>query len=102
MMKRQQGRASRSLGRRVDRELEKFIHRVMTNEGLEETISQAVQKALVELLSRYLAWGAVAVVLLLSLHSVLLVLLLKSDFPNFREAAISTPGNRLSRSFTEF
>lgn len=75
----------RSLGQRVDREIEKIVRRVMTNEGLEETIDYAIQKALVKLVARYLVLAAVAIVLLLSLHSVLLVALLKSDFPNFGE-----------------
>ncbi|MGK7913745.1 MAG: hypothetical protein AB4050_20020 [Synechococcus sp.] len=69
-----------SLGKRVDRQVEKVIHRVMTNNGLEETISNAVQKALVELVTRYLALAVVAMLLLLTLHSSLLVILIKSNF----------------------
>jgi hypothetical protein len=83
--KKSQGKTRRSFGQRVDQEFEKIVHRVMTNEGLEETISHAVQKALVDLVTRYLALAALALVLLLSLHSALLVLLLKSDFPSFQE-----------------
>ncbi|WP_157134212.1 hypothetical protein WH8501_13200 [Crocosphaera watsonii WH 8501] len=40
----------RSLARKVDNEVEKIIHKVMTNEGLEQTIARAVVKGFIALI----------------------------------------------------
>ena len=42
----------RSLARRVDDEVDKIIYKVMTNEGLEQTIARAVIKGLLALVKR--------------------------------------------------
>ncbi|MGP1386426.1 MAG: hypothetical protein ACTS2F_22890 [Thainema sp.] len=57
-MERSRGKIRCSLGQRVDQEFESIVYRVMTNNGLEETVNYAVQKALVELVNRkeYLSW----------------------------------------------
>ncbi|WP_339390971.1 hypothetical protein, partial [Crocosphaera watsonii] len=64
----------RSLARKVDNEVEKIIHKVMTNEGLEQTIARAVVKGLIALIRRYLWLAVVGIFLLLILQSVLISL----------------------------
>ena len=67
----------RSLARKVDNEVEKIIYKVMTNEGLEQTIARAVVKGLIALIRRYFLLGVVGIFLLLILQSVLISLCLK-------------------------
>ena len=67
----------RSLARKVDNEVEKIIYKVMTNEGLEQTIARAVVKGLIALIRRYLWLAVVGIFLLLILQSVLISLSLK-------------------------
>ncbi len=67
----------RSLARKVDNEVEKIIYKVMTNEGLEQTIARAVVKGLIALIRRYFWLGLVGIFLLLILQSVLISLCLK-------------------------
>ncbi|MDJ0582596.1 hypothetical protein [Crocosphaera sp.] len=67
----------RSLARKVDNEVEKIIYKVMTNEGLEQTIARAVVKGLIALIRRYFLLGLVGIFLLLILQSVLISLCLK-------------------------
>ena len=67
----------RSLARKVDNEVEKIIHKVMTNEGLEQTIARAVVKGLSALIRRYFWLALVGILLLLILQSILVSLSLK-------------------------
>ena len=67
----------RSLARKVDNEVEKIIHKVMTNEGLEQTIARAVVKGLIALIRRYFWLALVGILLLLILQSILVSLSLK-------------------------
>lgn len=66
-----------SLAKKVDSEVEKIIYKVMTNEGLEQTIARAVIKGLIVLIRRYLWLGVVGILLLLIVQSILISLSLK-------------------------
>ncbi|MGK7939390.1 MAG: hypothetical protein AB4062_04385 [Crocosphaera sp.] len=67
----------RSLARRVDNEVEKIIYKVMTNEGLEQTIARAVIKGLLALVKRYFFLIVVGILLLLVLQAILISFSLK-------------------------
>ncbi|MDJ0728396.1 MAG: hypothetical protein QNJ33_00210 [Crocosphaera sp.] len=67
----------RSLARKVDDEVEKIIYKVMTNEGLEQTIARAVIKGLMALIQRYFLLIVTGILLLLILQSILISLSLK-------------------------
>ena len=67
----------RSLARRVDDEVDKIIYKVMTNDGLEQTIARAVIKGLLALVKRYFFLILVGILLLLVLQAVLISLSLK-------------------------
>ena len=67
----------RSLARRVDNEVEKIIYKVMTNEGLEQTIARAVIKGLLALVKRYFVLILAGILLLLLLQAILIALSLK-------------------------
>lgn len=67
----------RTLARKVDDEVEKIIYKVMTNEGLEQTIARAVIRGLVALVRRYFFLAVGGVLLLLILQSILISLSLK-------------------------
>lgn len=69
----------RSLGDRLDTQVEKIVYKVMTNEGLEETISRAIKKALVELITRYFALIEFLVLLILSIQVVMFIFILKNS-----------------------
>ncbi|HAC61993.1 MAG TPA: hypothetical protein DCF68_00290 [Cyanothece sp. UBA12306] len=68
----------KSLGRKVDEEVEKIIYKVMTNEGLEQTISRAVVRALLGLVNRYFLLIIIGVILVLILQSILIAYALKT------------------------
>lgn len=67
----------KSFGKKVDERFEKVIYKVMTNEGLEQTISQAVIKALLALVKRYLLLVIIGILLLLIIQSIILSIVLK-------------------------
>ncbi|MDJ0845139.1 hypothetical protein [Crocosphaera sp.] len=67
----------RTLARKVDDEVEKIIYKVMTNEGLEQTIARAVIRGLVALIRRYFFLAVGGILLLLILQSILISLSLK-------------------------
>ncbi|MGB5592523.1 MAG: hypothetical protein WBM32_09830 [Crocosphaera sp.] len=67
----------KSLPRRVDEQVEKIIYKVMTNEGLEQTIARAVIKGLMALVKRYFFIILGGIFLLLVLQSILIALSLK-------------------------
>ncbi len=68
----------RSITDKLDEQVEKIVYRIMTNEGLEETIARAIKKALVELVIRYFLIIGVAVILLLGLQLAILSLILQN------------------------
>ena len=76
-MKEHKKNSRKSFGKRVDERFEKVIYKVMTNEGLEQTISQAVIKALLALVKRYLLLAITGILLLLIIQSILLSLVLR-------------------------
>ncbi len=51
----------------------------MTNEGLEETISRAIKKALIELITRYFLLIGFLVLLILSMQVVMFIFLIKNS-----------------------
>lgn len=58
-------------GAKVNQQIEKIVYQVMTNEGLEQTVNRAIQKAVLTLVYRY--WLlAVLGVLALSLFEAVL------------------------------
>lgn len=67
----------RNLARKVDDEVEKIIYKVMTNDGLEQTIARAVVRGLIALIRRYFFIALGGVLLLLILQSILISLSLK-------------------------
>ncbi len=70
-------RRRRSLATRVDDEMEKIIYKVMTNEGLEQTIARAVIKGLLALVKRYFFLIVAGILLLLVLQAILISVSLK-------------------------
>lgn len=67
----------KNLARKVDDEVEKIIYKVMTNEGLEQTIARAVIRGLIALIRRYFFLAAGGILLLLILQSILISLSFK-------------------------
>lgn len=72
----------KSLSRRVDEEVDKIIYKVMTNDGLEQTISRAVVRALLAMVRRYFILIAIAVILLLFIQSIFIAFALKMILSN--------------------
>lgn len=56
---------NRSWGQKLDEQVEKVVYKVMTNEGLEQTVSTAVKKALISLVKRYFFLIFIGIILLL-------------------------------------
>lgn len=67
----------KSLSRRVDEQVERIVYKVMTNEGLEQTISRAVIRALLAMVKRYFLLIAVGAILLLFIQAVFIAFALK-------------------------
>lgn len=65
-----------SLSRRVNEQVERIVYQVMTNQGLEQTVAIAVQKALIGLVIRYWWLIGIGIIGLLLLQSVFLSLTL--------------------------
>lgn len=78
----------RSLMGRVDQEVEKMVYRVMTNEGLEQTVVTAIQKALIDLVKRYFLLIGFGVVFVLLLQAVLLGMILKMNLGNLEQKPV--------------
>lgn len=70
------------LSRRVDEQVERIVYKVMTNEGLEQTISRAVIRALLAMVKRYFPLIAVGAILLLFIQAIFIALALKVIFIN--------------------
>ncbi|AFZ54273.1 hypothetical protein WEU38_01935 [Cyanobacterium aponinum AL20118] len=71
-------RKPRNLSEKLDAQVEKIVYKVMTNEGLEETVNTAIQKALISLIIRYSALIIIGLLLVLALQNLILVIILKS------------------------
>ncbi|MEM8777808.1 MAG: hypothetical protein AAGF26_02825 [Cyanobacteria bacterium P01_G01_bin.49] len=67
----------KSLSKRVDEQVDKIVYKVMTNDGLEQTISRAVVRALLAMVQRYFILIAIIVILLLFIQSILIAFALK-------------------------
>lgn len=68
----------RNLSEKLDQQVENIVYKVMTNEGLEETIARAIKRALVELVIHYFLLIGFAVLLVLGLQIFILTLLLSN------------------------
>ncbi len=66
----------RNLGEKLDQQVENIVYKVMTNEGLEETIARAIKRALVELVIHYFLLIGFAILLVLGLQIFMLSILL--------------------------
>jgi len=69
-------KSPRNLGEKLDQQVENIVYKVMTNEGLEETISRAIKRALIELVINYCLLIGFAILLVLGLQVFILTLLL--------------------------
>ena len=69
----------KNLAQQIDAQVEQIVYKVMTNEGLEETIARAIKKALIELVVKYFTWIAFLVLLVLSLQVTMFIFLLKNN-----------------------
>lgn len=72
-------RKKRNFGNRLDREVEKIVYKIMTNEGLEDTVARAIQRALIDLVKRYFLLVVILVILALGIQSYLMVMLLNNN-----------------------
>ena len=72
-------RKRRKLGSRLDYEVEKIVYKIMTNEGLEQTVAKAIQTALIDLVKRYFLLVVISVILVLGVQSYLIVMLLNNN-----------------------
>ncbi|MCS6813829.1 MAG: hypothetical protein NZ772_09705 [Cyanobacteria bacterium] len=61
---------------RLSSEVEKIVYKVMTNPGLENTVSNAIQKGLITLIVRYWPLVGLGVLLLLIAHAAILAVVL--------------------------
>ena len=78
-MKKSRDKIPRTLAKRLDDQVDKIVYKVMTNEGLEETISRAIKKALIELVTRYFVLIVFLVLLILSMQVVMFIFIIKSS-----------------------
>ena len=67
---------STSLAQRLDAQVEQIVYKVMTNEGLEETIARAIKKALIELVVKYFSLIVFLVLLILSLQVTMFIFII--------------------------
>ena len=65
-------RQKRSFGQKLDEKVEKIVYKIMTNDGLEETITRGIKKALIELLTSYFIVIVILVIATLGLQSIFL------------------------------
>lgn len=69
---------------KVNEQVEKIVYQVMTNEGLEQTISKAVQKSLIALVLRYWLLAVVGVLALSLVQAIFFTLAIKWLCPNLK------------------
>lgn len=72
-------RKKRNFGNRLDREVDKIVYKIMTNEGLEDTVARAIQRALIDLVKRYFLLVVILVILALGIQSYFMVILLNNN-----------------------
>lgn len=77
-MTRESRKRNRKFGSRIEQEVEKIVYKIMTNDGLEDTVARAIQKALIDLIKRYFLLIIFLVVLALAFQSFLIVTILKN------------------------
>ncbi len=77
-IKRIKARKPRTIADKLDDQVDKIVYKVMTNEGLEESISRAIKKALVELVARYFLLIGFLVLLILSLQVAIFIMIVNS------------------------
>lgn len=58
-------------GAKVNEQVEKIVYQVMTNEGLEQTVNRAIQKAVLTLVYRYWLLAVLGVITLSLFQAVL-------------------------------
>ena len=68
-----------NLAQKLDAQVEQIVYKVMTNEGLEETIARAIKKALIELVVRYFTLIGFLVLIVLSLQVAMFIFIIKSN-----------------------
>lgn len=67
-----------SIADKLDQQVEKIVYKVMTNEGLEETIARAIKRALIELVVRYFLLIGLAIFLLLTVQIIILIKIIQN------------------------
>jgi len=70
----------KNLSQKLDAQMEKLVYKIMTNDGLEETINLAIQKALTTIVIRYFIIIVIGVLFLLFLQNLILTIILKHFF----------------------
>jgi hypothetical protein len=65
-------RQKRSFGQKLDEKVEKIVYKIMTNDGLEETIIRGIKKALIELLVSYFVVIVILLIATLGLQAIFL------------------------------
>ncbi|MGK7945974.1 MAG: hypothetical protein AB4058_16040 [Microcystaceae cyanobacterium] len=60
----------KSLGQKVDTQVEALVYKILTNQGLEESVARAVKKALIDLVLKYILLIGVAVIAVLALQAI--------------------------------
>lgn len=69
---------------KVNEQVEKIVYQVMTNDGLEQTISKAVQKSLIALVLRYWLLAVVGILALSVVQAIFFTLALKWLWPTLK------------------
>ena len=72
-------RKKRNFGNRLDREVDKIVYKIMTNEGLEDTVARAIQRALIDFVKRYFLLVVILVIFALGIQSYFMVILLNNN-----------------------
>ena len=78
-IRKRRSKSPRNLAAKLDDQVEKIVYKIMTNEGLEETISRAIKKALVELVIRYFLLIGCLVLLILSMQVIMFIFIIKNS-----------------------
>ncbi len=70
----------KSLSQKVDTSVEELIYKIMTNRGLEESVANAVKKALIDLVLRYIVVLGLGIILILALQALFIAYALHHFF----------------------
>jgi hypothetical protein len=60
----------KSLGQKVDAQIEALIYKILTNQGLEESVARAVKKALIDLVLKYIFLIGLGVIFIIALQAI--------------------------------